>query len=162
MKELTQEEQITNCQTLTHIKRVGNLITIFIKDLLERINCHDDSKLSSPEVEIFTEFTKKLANSTYGSEEYKQFLADMKPALDHHYAKNSHHPEHFENGIDGMNLLDLLEMFCDWKAAGERHKDGNIDKSIEINSKRFNMSEQLVNIFKNTARDFKNQIHHEQ
>jgi len=39
--------------------------------------------------------TPKLAGSTYGSEEYKAFLGQMKPALDHHYAVNDHHPEHF-------------------------------------------------------------------
>lgn len=47
-------------------------------------------------------------------------------------------------------------MFFDWKAAGERHKDGNILKSIEINKDRFGMSEQLVDIFKNTAARYDN------
>lgn len=42
-------------------------------------------------------------------------------------------------------------MFFDWKAAGERHADGNIYKSIEINKDRFKLSEQTVDIFKNTA-----------
>lgn len=43
------------------------------------------------------------------------------------------------------------EMFFDWKAAGERHADGNIYKSIEINKDRFKLSKQTVDIFKNTA-----------
>jgi hypothetical protein len=75
----------------------------------------------------------------------------MKPALDHHYANNSHHPEHYKNGIDDMSLLDLVEMICDWKAASERHNNGNIRKSIEVNGKRFEMSPQLIRIFENTA-----------
>lgn len=33
--------------------------------------------------------------------------------LDHHYQNNDHHPEHFELGINGMNLLQLLEMLAD-------------------------------------------------
>jgi hypothetical protein len=49
-----------------------------------------------------------------------------------------------------MNLMDIVEMFCDWKASVKRTKDGDINKSIEINSERFKMSPQLVNIFKNT------------
>jgi hypothetical protein len=77
----------------------------------------------------------------------------LKPALDHHYANNSHHPQFYKNGIDGMNLLDLVEMFFDWKAATERTKDGDIRKSIEINSTRFNISPQLVSIFVNTIAD---------
>jgi hypothetical protein len=68
------------------------------------------------------------------------------------YQKNSHHPEHYENGVNGFDLFDLMEMFFDWKAAGERHADGNIYKSIEINKDRFKLSEQTVNIFTNTAK----------
>jgi hypothetical protein len=33
-----------------------------------------------------------------------------------------------------------------------RHADGNVNKSIDINEKRFAMSEQLAAIFRNTAR----------
>ena len=112
---------------------------------------HDNSKLSSPEKELFNEFTPKLAGCTYGSDEYKQFMVGLKVALDHHYAHNSHHPEHYENGIHGFDLFDLVEMFFDWTAATERHDNGNIYKSIEINKGRFKMDEQLCNIFENTA-----------
>ncbi len=75
----------------------------------------------------------------------------MKVALDHHYAQNRHHPEHYKNGIDDMTLVDLVEMLCDWKAATLKHNDGNILRSLEINSKRFNMSPQVYNILKNTV-----------
>lgn len=47
--------------------------------------------------------------------------------------------------------MDLVEMICDWKAASERHNDGNIRKSIEHNAERFGMSPQLTRIFENTA-----------
>ena len=75
--------------------------------------------------------------------------------LDHHYKHNPHHPEHHEAGVNGMTLIDLVEMFCDWLAAVERHADGDIFKSIEINTKRFNLSQQLVDILINTAKLFK-------
>jgi hypothetical protein len=42
-------------------------------------------------------------------------------------------------------------MFFDWKAATERHADGNIMQSIEINKGRFELSEQLCDIMRNTA-----------
>jgi hypothetical protein len=42
-------------------------------------------------------------------------------------------------------------MFCDWKAATLRHKDGDIIKSIEQNQKRFGYSDELKAIFLNTA-----------
>jgi hypothetical protein len=56
-------------------------------------------------------------------------------------------------GINGMSLLDLVEMFCDWKAATERHADGDIKRSIEINQKRFNMTPQLASILENTRKE---------
>ena len=137
--------------TLKHIKRVSQLMTEAAAELIRRSNCHDDSKLTYPEKSVFDVMTPKLATSTYGSEEYKSFLSDMQVALKHHYEANSHHPEFYSNGIDGMNLFDLIEMFFDWKAAGERHNNGNIYKSIEHNRERFKMSDQLASVFLNTA-----------
>lgn len=141
----------TMVQTYEHKQNVSKFISFILHDLIIRSIYHDDSKLESPEVEIFTEYTPKLANSTYGSDEYKQFRKEMKPALDHHYANNSHHPEHYDNGIKDMDLVDLIEMICDWKAATLRHNDGDIYKSIELNQKRFGYSDELKQIFKNTV-----------
>jgi hypothetical protein len=76
----------------------------------------------------------------------------MGEALKHHYRENSHHPEHYENGVDDMDLLDVIEMLCDWMAAVSRMKDGDIEKSIEINADRFGISEQLKSILINTIR----------
>ncbi len=137
--------------TLLHIKRVNQLLGEAACELIRRANVHDNSKLESPEKELFDEYTPKLKNCTYGSDEYKEFLVGLKVALDHHYSKNSHHPEHYQNGINGFDLFDLIEMFFDWKAATERHTDGDIMKSIEINKERFNMSDQLCDILRNTA-----------
>lgn len=144
----------SSSDTLNHIKRIGNLLHKIIFELLNRIDNHDSSKLIPPEKEIFDEYTPKLKNSTYGSEEYKTFLKEMKKALDNHYALNHHHPEHYKNGIDDMDLIDILEMFCDWKAASERHANGNIYESITINKKRFNISDQLEQILINTAKRY--------
>lgn len=152
MSELTQEQKATNNETWKHINRVQQIMTVIISDLQKRLIVHDQSKLKSPEVEVFTEYTPKLKHSTYGSDEYNGFLAGMQVALKHHYKENRHHPQFFPNGVDGMDLLDLVEMMADWQAAGERHKDSSIMKSIEINTERFGLSPQLVKILKNTCR----------
>jgi hypothetical protein len=149
---LTVEQQACNYATMRHIERVRNLLTDFVRELLLRGELHDQSKLASPEVEAFTEFTPKLANCTYGSEQYKEFCREMAPALAHHYANNRHHPEHYKDGVNDMNLVDLVEMLADWKAASERHNDGNILKSIEVNAARFGLSQQLVRVLENTAK----------
>ncbi len=136
--------------TQDHIKEVQGILGLAISNLYERSQVHDQSKLESPEIEVFDEYTDKLKASTYGSDEYKSYLAAMKPALDHHYAANSHHPEHWPNGICDMSLLDILEMLCDWLAATKRHANGDIRKSIEINQKRFGYSDELKQILINT------------
>lgn len=145
------ENYDSKTDTLLHIKRVAQLLTEASEELLRRANVHDNSKLNSPEKEFFDEYTPKLAGSTYGSDEYKGFLKELKVGLDHHYSNNSHHPEHYPNGINGFDLFDLIEMFFDWKAATERHNNGNIFKSIQINKERFKYSEQIADIFTNTA-----------
>ena len=122
----------------------------FTVKLLWRGITHDFSKFNRIEAELFTEYQPKLKKSTYGSVEYDKFLKELSPALDHHY-KNRHHPEAHDNGIDGMDLLDLVEMFYDWKAATKKHNDGDILRSIEYNKDRFSMDENLVNIFKNSV-----------
>jgi len=139
--------------TYQHIQTVQALLFKCVKDLLWRAEAHDLTKLHDPEKAVFDEFTPKLKDSTYGSEEYKSFLQGMKPALDHHYAHNSHHPEHYPNGIKGMSLLDIVEMLCDWKAATMRHADGDLMKSIEINQQRFGYSDELKQILLNTVKE---------
>jgi hypothetical protein len=138
-------------ETRKHIERVRRLIIGAINLLKVRVECHDQSKLGDVEKKIFDIYTPKLKATTYGSDQYKEFLAEMSVALKHHYANNSHHPEHFENGIDGMTLIDLLEMICDWKAATERHADGSIVASLKINKERFKMNDQLSKILENTC-----------
>ena len=118
---------------------------------MQRAIAHDASKLEDIEKPVFDKFTPLLKAVTYGSHEYKEYLRSMGDALAHHYAVNSHHPEHFKNGIDGMSLLDLIEMLADWKAASERHADGDFKKSLLINTDRFNISGQLSQILMNTA-----------
>lgn len=167
--------------TIEHILRVRELISVMRNKLEARGVAHDRSKLGPNEKPILDRVTPKLKGLTYGSDEYKASLAEMGPALAHHYAHNSHHPEHYQkqvciicfseypndykkrckecgNGqmtnepnISGMSLLDVLEMLCDWKAATERHADGNIDRSLKVNRERFNISAQLHAILENTV-----------
>ncbi len=146
--------------TLEHIERVKYLMKAAANTIQYRGTIHDASKLDKPEKELFELHSKELKNLTYDvnpNSEYMQALDQLRPALIHHYQNNSHHPEHYPNGIDDMNLFDIIEMFMDWKASTERHDNGNIMTSIDKNQKRFNMSDQLVNIFKNTVR-FRNWV----
>jgi hypothetical protein len=144
-------------KTWHHIDTVRDFINQMIVELMQRGQYHDASKLESPEAEAFAQANSDdfLKGVTYGSDEYKsQIKKLLGPALDHHYALNAHHPEHHDEGVDGMTLIDLCEMLCDWKAATLRHDDGDIERSIEINKDRFKMSPQLTQILANTAAAF--------
>ena len=165
--------------TRKHISIVEGYLKKMMAELQYRSVNHDKSKLIDPERQIFDKYIPKLKTTAYGSDEYNGYLEEMEVGLNHHYRNNRHHPEHFfynecndcskkyygmmpskcscgcsqltkQSDVNQMNLIDIMEMFCDWKAASIRHKDGDINKSIEINKKRFGITDQLAQILKNT------------
>ena len=118
--------------------------------LIERARIHDASKLEQPEKALFDKWTPELKVRTFGTEYYKQALDEMGEGIKHHYAQNRHHPEHFDNGVDDMTLVDVIEMFCDWCAAAERNR---VALDIDHAKERFNLSDQLFHILINTLID---------
>lgn len=138
-----------------HIQQVYIRLNEMCYHLLGRGRVHDASKLKEPEKSAYDALMeyKSSHDMTYGSPEYAEGLKILGPALEHHYAANSHHPEHYPNGISGMSLLDVVEMLCDWKAAGERYKAGSIAQSLAHNRTRFGISDQLFAILENTVRE---------
>lgn len=152
--DLPLEEQATNAQTLEHIQHVRNLINLVVVELLHRGVIHDQSKLGDMERGMYTTFTPKLRTTPFGSDEYKGLLKEMGPALQHHYEHNRHHPEFHPDGVNGMTLIDLVEMLLDWKASTLRSPNGDINRSITVGAERFKLKEaDLVQILRNTVRD---------
>lgn len=141
----------STADTLAHIRRVNELLLTFCTILMHRAQVHDQSKLGPEEKPLFDKYTPLLKTLEYGTQEYRDNLKLLRPAIDHHNAYNSHHPEHYEDGVAGMDLADLVEMFFDWKAASERGKNGDIRKSIDVQKDRFSLDHQLVAIFRNTV-----------
>jgi len=137
--------------TCEHARRVGELMLQVINYLQGRAICHDASKFTADEFDSFAEVTPGLKDLTYGSEEYKEQLRKIKPAITIHYQRNRHHPEHFAGGIADMTLIDLMEMLADWRAAGERHKGGDLRASIEMNAERFGYNDTLKRLLLLTA-----------
>ena len=151
--------------TLLHINRVQFWILRFLllakdfkitnfplleKGMIHRSNLHDKSKLENFEKGYYDIFTPKLSKCEYGSDEYKKYLEKMQVAIKHHYANNRHHPEY--SGYENMTVLDKIEMLCDWLAATERNKNGNIIKSIEIGKMKYEYDEKEHGILLNTAK----------
>jgi len=160
-EEMTREDLFFEAETRKHQQEVAKIMMLFAQEILRRAMVHDASKLEDPERETFIRVTPLLRELTYGSPEYKVALQEMGPALDHHYKHNPHHPEyHNINGhtipfgddtMRAMDLLDIVEMACDWMAATKRHADGDIGKSIEHNRERFGIDVQLTQILANTT-----------
>ncbi len=133
-------------------------MNVMAEELSERSLEHDASKLEEKELPHFAKYTSKLEGMKFDSAEYQFYRDKLKPALDHHYAKNRHHPQHFKSGIQGMTLMDLMEMMCDWLASTKRNKDGNIYVSLERCQKDFKYSDELKQIFRNTVDSLQRQI----
>lgn len=151
--EATVEPYDSTQDTLDHIEKVRARIFQVNAELVMRGAIHDQSKLQSPEKEAHDRVNPRLRSAEFGSDAYKAALADMGEAVQHHYSHNRHHPEYHPDGINGMNLVDAIEMLCDWKAATER-SGGDLAKSIEINAQRFGIGKQLKTMLLNTASDF--------
>lgn len=145
----------STADTIEHIEKVRDRVREVIDALYHRGHIHDKSKLVEPEKSAYDNlmYFKSSHEMVYGSPDYAEGLKILGPALDHHYAHNSHHPQHYEDGIAGMNLFDIFEMLCDWKAAGERYKDGSIAQSLAHNKERFEISDQLFAILENTVKE---------
>ena len=138
--------------TMMHIEQVEDLIDEVVEQLEKRAKHHDITKFSKEEKPAFDIYTPLLKGTVYGSDEYKNYLNKMKPALDHHYAESAHHPEHHANGIKDMTLIDIMEMLADWKASTLRHETSDLLISINQNQKRFGYGEEMRTLLMNTAR----------
>lgn len=146
-----------------HNTEVRGTMLRIAHELIQRAHEHDASKLQSPEVEEYLEYEPVIEVLPYGSEE--QEAARERSRIEsistaHHYEVCRHHPQHFPNGIHDMNLVDLIEMLCDWKAASEFTGWGpyagtitpfGLKPSIEKNAERFGYGDELKRILLNTA-----------
>ncbi len=139
----------SRADSLAHIHRVRDHIDGFVAEMLARGRVHDASKLDEPEKSAFDQIIPLLDGVAYGTPEYEAVVERARPALEHHYRRNSHHPEHHgPAGVDGMDLFDLVEMVCDWMAAAERNPADEV--KLEYNVRLFGIEPQLASVLANT------------
>lgn len=124
-----------------HRERVKDLCFEFAEALKERGLSHDLSKETD---EIEAKGFSVIESAPYGTQAYVENLEKIKESVFRHYENNRHHPEHFKDGIRGMNLLDLVEMVMDWKSFGDA------ETHFLTQVKRFNIGEDLASIIKNS------------
>lgn len=134
-----------------HITKVRRHLLNIAEELLERAHTHDASKFRPPEVEEYLDYEPVVETIPYGTpDNLAARVALRTPGETHHYKVSRHHPEHFQDGILGMTLVDLAEMLCDWKAASDTSGFGLV-ASIEANQERFGYGDELKRVLLNTA-----------
>lgn len=144
-----------------HKKGVKNYLEIISMLLNSRALTHDNSKSSNEEYKYY-----KMANSVNRNDfkTYEEYLDFIKPTLNkglkHHYENNRHHPEYFDNGIEDMTLIDVLEMIADWYISIKQNGK-ELDNEIKYNFDKYNVSEQLRKIIMNTYKYIDNLIDEE-
>lgn len=154
IKELYYE-----ADTRKHQQWVAEKMIEVAKRLLDRAVIHDASKFSDVEKNAYVGPVWELNTRqvAYGSEEYIALVTQMGEGWEHHKAHNSHHPENVQvtlpefagDPFSGMDLLDLIEMLCDWCAASKRR--GNSPwLPLDKMEKDLGLSHQLRCVLQNT------------
>lgn len=126
------------------MRRAWNLLEL-------QLLTHDESKYSEEEAEIYAVVTPEFAKYEYGTPEHSAVGDKLGPAWKHHLANNPHHPEYHDNGVDDMDLLYIVEMLCDWKAASMRNPNQDFKKSLQLNLDKKKVAPQLQSVMINTA-----------
>lgn len=133
--------------TMEHKKQVSAIMQIVIDNLTKRMNDHDNSKLSSPEKEKYDECIPLIKQTVFGTPEYKDAVSKLGDALGHHYRNNDHHPEyHGEHGVIAMDLLQLIEMICDWRASAKRDNRDWIESFHYCCDEKYHIQEPLKRV----------------
>jgi len=135
-----------------HITTVQKHLNKFVARLQQRSIEHDLSKLSKDEFAGFVEVNQIARLHPYGSQEYKDSLkGNQTIAL--HFSRNSHHPEYHPNSVNDMTILDWIELVTDWKAASETYGNTSFNDSLEIQRKRFKLTDAQMWLVKLIAKE---------
>ena len=93
----------------------------------------------------------------YGSPEYEEKKARYKWLFDEHYSHNRHHPEYFQihnNKSLEMDLLDLLELLCDWLGYRDSINYTDASELVSQQCKRYGFSDEIYDLLINTMNNY--------
>lgn len=138
---------------LKHKKSVRDKLLFLSEELRKRAEEHDNSKLQFPEIEWLIEMDKE-PRCQYGTKEYYDKMNKWKKFFIHHYAQNRHHPDHYPNGIDDMDLIDITEFLADIVSYYEVLQAHDCEKVLDDQEKRFQINGQLRNVLSNTLNNY--------
>ena len=149
-------------RVINHIYRVQTYLVSLINLINNRALRHDRSKLDSPEKDALIHYNEdKLHQYPYGSSEWraedKAQRADDKvnEAYLHHVKSNFHHPESYLEGVNDMDLIDLLELVADLKADSQEYAGlMTMEEYVTAYCEMHRLPHVLLYIFMNTLERF--------
>lgn len=141
---------------LRHSNSVRHAMNILSHEMDMRAIQHDDDKIAQADQWAKFQLLDK-AGYKFGTPEYKAYkeCLGVRELIDQHTKTNRHHPEFFDNDLSKMNLVDLVEMISDWYIASSTRASGegvSFEAMMDIQQKRFNMSDELKSILLNTIK----------
>lgn len=123
---------------LRHHRQVSYLLRELARQLENRADLHDLSVLELDEFEGRVEIQHVARKYPYDSPEYRESIKDN-TSLQLHYSRNSHHPEHYPNGVDGMSFIDFIEMTIDWLGASRTYRNTSFEDGLKDQIRRFKL-----------------------
>ena len=135
---------------LRHIMTVQGLLRRVARQLLNRADDHDLSKLAPDELGGMIEIDAIADRCGLNSPEYMAALSGK--AIKLHQSRYPHHPEYHSNGVEDMGIFDLIEMVCDWKAANQLRGHPEWEKSVDMMAERLSLSPEYVLLINLIAR----------
>jgi hypothetical protein len=134
-------------RTTVHKFQVGGPMLKFAMVLIWRALIHDLSKYRWREAKWFATTNEKMKVTKPNTPEYDELRRMIDQGISAHYEANSHHPEHYKDGINGMSFVDEIEMLFDWNAASKRNVSGDPLMFIHESRGRFKHSEDRANFY---------------
>lgn len=137
---------------ITHRYYVGYFLSRVIEELTRRAVLHDVSKYSDSEFQGFIQSAYYVLGP-WGKENIPDEVRKrLRESMTKHHEANDHHPEHFQCGMEDMDLIQLLEMAIDWKSAMIRHGNFDIEENVRVGQTRFGYPDFFAKILVNTLK----------
>jgi len=151
MEHISTEDYIKD-----HRNKVQQWVQRIMKILEDRAKKHDLSKLND-ELELWKKLDE-YPRYKYGSSEYFEKLKRFKNVFYTHWAHNRHHYEYFRIKHHGniskiytdIDLVDLIEMMCDWLSYNETITVTDAKKLVAEQMKRLGMPKEIAALILNT------------
>lgn len=147
-QQISTEEYINS-----HINRVRKWIGKFSSILFIRGINHDKSKLCEPELSLWKKMDEE-PRYPYGTPKYKEKLNRYKEVFQHHYMHNKHHPEHWSGYYCDMDLMDVIEMLCDWLGYKEDITLKEAEILVDQQCERYGFNDTFRHLLYNTLKNY--------